>query len=219
MRATVDQAYRMALHALFTVSARPTLYQGDEVMQRGWKWRGGPPTDPKEPGDGSGIYDETLREPFPWYKAGDGAGQTKWFKPRFSKPGDGASREEQEQEGGMLHLVRGLSRLRAGHPALANGDLGAILSDSREWMVCEKVAGPDRYLVLMNLTGDGRDYPFHKAWFPEYAGARLIFWSDGRQGRWKDATHDNQSIQSSVSVPPCGLVVLKAKNAPAPAGP
>lgn len=208
MRASVDEAYRMALHALFTVSARPMLYQGDEVMQRGFKWNGNPPNS-REPGDGSGVFDETLREPFPWYRAGSGPGLTKWFTPKFSKPNDGVSKEEQEQVGGTLHLVKGLSRLRNRHPALANGDIGSILSDSQEWMVCEKVLGQERYLVLMNLTGNGTGYKFNPSWFPEYIGAQLIFWSDGRQRQWSDETVNNRSIENSAFVPPSGLVVLR----------
>jgi alpha-amylase len=208
MRASVDEAYRMALHTLMTVSTRPLLYQGDEVMQKGFKWNGNAPTN-SNPGDGSGVFDETLREPFPWYKAGTGAGLTKWIKPRFSQPNDGASKEEQEKEGGMLHLTKGLSRLRSRHLPLANGDIGAILSDSHEWMVCEKFADKDRYLVLMNLTGTGKDYRFHNSWFPEYIGARLIFWSDGQQKVWRDRTDDSEAIGNSVFVPPSGLVVLR----------
>ena len=70
----VDEAYRLALGTLLTLSSRPILYQGDELMQCGWKWNGNPRNARREPGDGSGIYDETLREPFPWYRSGKGQG-------------------------------------------------------------------------------------------------------------------------------------------------
>jgi alpha-amylase len=204
-----DEAYRLAMYMLLTLSSRPILYQGDEVMQRGWKWNGNPPNHPKEPGDGSGIFDETLREPFPWYKAGEGAGQTKWLSLRFDQPNDGVSKEEQEEEGGMLHLVCGLTHLRARHPALANGDIGGIPSDSQDWMVFEKFSAPEHYLVLINLTANGHDYKFHQTWYPQYLGAQLVFWSDGKLKTWKDTTKDNQNIQDSVFVPPVGLVVIR----------
>ena len=61
----VDPACRLAVYLLLGLASHPVLYTGDEIMQRGWKWRGNPPDHPTEPGDGSRIYDETLREPFP----------------------------------------------------------------------------------------------------------------------------------------------------------
>jgi glycosidase len=205
----VDQAYRLAVSILLTLSSRPILYQGDELMQRGWKWNGNPKNAPQNPGDGSGIYDETLREPFPWYRSGKGPGQASWFAPRFYRPNDGTSREEQDQDRGMLDLVRGLTHLRARHPALADGDLGEILNDSTDWMVFEKVRGREHYLVLVNLTGTNGDYKFHTQWYPQYRGAQRVFWSDGKSKKWQDTTRDNQRIQDSVTVPPFGLVVLR----------
>ncbi len=211
-----DEAYRLALYTLMSMSSRPVLYQGDEVMQRGWKWNGNPRTDAGNPGDGSGIYDETLREPFPWYASGQGPGQTRWFPPRYDWPKDGVSREEQTGSGGTLDLVRGVSNLRTRHPAFANGEIGAIASDTAEWIVFERADGSDRYLVLINRTSTGRDYRFHAAWFPHYRGADLIFWSDGRDRKWKDATADGQRIGDSVFVPAVGLVVIRQSRADVP---
>ncbi len=108
----------------------------------------------------------------------------------------------------MLHLVRGLTRLRARHPALANGTLGEIPSDAQDWMVFEKVGGPDRYLVLINLTGKRNSYQFHAAWYPRYLGAQLIFESDGGKRTWRDLSDAGQRITNSVDVPAFGLVVI-----------
>ena len=209
MSYSVDEAYRLTLHMLFSIASHPVLYAGDEVMQRGWKWNGNPPDDRENPGDGSRIYDETLREPFPWFASGQGAGQTRWFPPRFDFANDGVSQEEQAQPGRMLDLVRALTNLRTRHPGFANGDIGAIASDSKDWMVFERASGSERYLALINRGMEGRDYRFHEAWFPQYRGARLMFWSDGRQRTWKDTTGDNRNIQDAVFVPPAGLVVLR----------
>jgi alpha-amylase len=211
MTYSVDEAYRLGLCMLLSMTERPILYQGDEVMQRGWKWNGNPPTDPRDPGDGSGIYDETLREPFPWFAGGTGPGQTRWFASRFDFPNDGVSRQEQDKAGGMLDLVRGLSHVRARHPALANGSITAIASDSADWMVFERASGTERYMVLLNLTSTGMDYRFHAAWFPQYRGADLIFWSNGRERTWRDTTADGQHIGDTVFVPPVGLVILRAR--------
>ena len=147
MQPSVDEAYRVGLYVLTSLGKYPILYNGDEVMQRGFKWNGNPPTgDP--PGDGSGLFDETLREPFPWHKAGDAVAQgdsdmqTNWsdLLPKFDRPNDGVSVEEQAAPGQMLHLVRGLTNLRTNHPGYANGELGDILTDTAEWFVFEKVS-------------------------------------------------------------------------------
>jgi hypothetical protein len=181
-------------------------------MQRGFKWNGNPPNgDP--PGDGSGVFDETLREPLPWHKSDNTTPQTSWFTSQFDTSNDGISLEEQNNPGKMLHLVRGLTNLRTKHPGYANGDLGFILTDSADWMVFEKVSDQDRYLVLINPTGNGSDYHFHQSWFPHYIGAQLVFWSDGQQKEWKDETSADKHIETKVFVPSYGMVLLRQKHA------
>jgi alpha-amylase len=211
MNASVDQAYRVAMYVLLTVGSRPILYSGDELMQKGWKWNGNSQSDPDHPGDGSGLYDETLREPFPWYKSGQGPGQTKWLQSKYDGPDDGVSREEQTQSGEMLDLVRALTNLRTKHPTLATGEIGAVVSDDEEWMVFERKKSNDRYLILINRTASSHDYRFHQQWYPEYIGAKEIFVSDGTSKQWKDFTNQNKSIQDAVSVPAFGLVILRHK--------
>jgi glycosidase len=212
MQSSVDQAYRVGMYLLTSLPKYPVLYEGDELMQRGFRWNGNPPT-AKPPGDGSGIFDETLREPFPWRKSGLQAPQIGWFPPRFDAPNDGVSVEEESTAGSILDLVRGLTNLRTGHPAYANGDVGAILTDSNDWLVFEKLSGQDSYLVLINTTAGGSEYHFHEGWFPRYIGAQLIFWSDGQGRNWKDETQSNKQIDRSVFVPPYGFVLLRQKRA------
>ena len=130
---------------------------------------------------------------------------------KFDKPNDGVSKEEQEQNGGMVDLVRALIQLRSAHPALANGDIGKILTDSPDWMVFERVQGQTRYLVVINRTDHQLDYRFHQQWYPQYMNAKKIFVSDGLSKQWKDFTTQNQSIQISIAVPPYGLAVLRKK--------
>jgi len=207
----VDGAYRVALYLLLSVASHPILYSGDEVMQPGWKWNGNRTDDPNSPGDGSNIFDETLREPFPWYKSGTGPKQTKWFASKYDNPNDGVSVEEQTLTGGMLNLVRGLTNLRTRHEALRLGDIGDVLSDDAQWAVFERVTGTDHYLVLINSTPTGMDYHFHQQWYPQYKNSQLIFWSDGTSKQWKDTTDDHLNIDSSVFVPAYGLVILDRK--------
>jgi alpha-amylase len=218
MRPSVDEAYRVGMYVLTSLGRYPILYYGDEVMQRGFKWNGNP-ANGNPSGDGSGLFDETLREPFPWHKSGDDPAkgdhdmQTDWSDliPRFDRPNDGVSVEEQDDVGGLLHLIRGLTNLRTEHPGYANGELGDILTDSTDWLVFEKVSAQDRYLVLINPTEMGKNYRFHDGWFPRYRSAQLIFWSDGQRKEWKDESKNNKCIEAAVFVPPYGMVVIRQK--------
>ncbi|MCG9890917.1 MAG: alpha-amylase family glycosyl hydrolase [Thermosynechococcaceae cyanobacterium MS004] len=217
MKPSIDEAYRLGMYILTTLGKYPILYNGDEVMQRGFKWNGNPPNDSQSPGDGSGLYDETLREPFPWLKGGDSPiqgdndMQTSWSKllPKFDKPNDGVSVEEQTAPKQMLNLIRGLTNLRTSHPSYANGELGDILTDTSDWLVFEKKSGQERYLVLINSTDTGLDYNFSQEHFPRYINSQLIFFSDGKSKEWKDKTNANKRINTKVFVPSYGLVVLK----------
>jgi len=212
MRAEVDEAYRLGMYLLTSVGEYAILYYGDELMQRGFKWNGNP-GNAFPPGDGSGLFDETLREPFPWHKAGDGAPQTHWndLLPKFDRPNDGISVEEETAPTQMLNLVRSLTNLRTEHPGYANGEIGDVLTDSNDWLVFERVSDQDRYLVLINTTEQGNGYRFHEGWFPRYLGAQLIFRSDGQKKEWKDETKSNVHIDGKVDVPPYGMVLLRQK--------
>ena len=208
---SADASFRLGMYVLFGLAARPIWYAGDEVMQRGWKWHGIPQGHGLRAGSGSRIYDETLREPFPWYRSGAGPGQTTWFAPRFDGPDDGVSREEQDVPDGMLRLFRALTNLRTRHPALANGDVGAVLADTADWIGFERVEGATRYVVLINRTGTGHDYRFHDEWFPRYRRAQLVFWSNGGGRTWSAVMPEQRSIEDSVFVPAYGLVILRAR--------
>jgi alpha-amylase len=216
MQPSIDEAYRVGMYLLTSLGKYPILYYGDELMQRGFKWQGNSPND-SPPGDGSGLYDETLREPFPWRKGGHRRGsndtQTNWSDrlPKFDAPNDGVSVEEQAAPGGMLHLLRGLTNLRTKHPGYANGELGDILTDTADWLVFEKVRREDRYLVLINPTDAGREYVFHQGWYPRYFNAQLLFSSDGQRKEWKDESSANKHIEAKVFTPPYGFVLIRQK--------
>jgi len=195
-----DSVYRVAMYLLLTMGKYPVLYYGDEIKQEGWKWNG---NDPPE-GDGSHIYDETLREPFQWYANQIGVGQTNWFQPRFDKPNDGISVEEQSPaDSSMLSLIRALTNFRAEHPGFADGEISNILEDTAEQIIFEKQSGNNTYLILVNNTPQTVEYE------PAgYQNARLLFWSDGLNKLWKDFSDQDERIDGSVSVPSFGLVIL-----------
>ena len=212
MEATIDEAYRLGMYLLTSLSKDAILYNGDELMQPGYKWKGNPPNHPTDPGDGSRVYDETLREPFPWRSSGARAPQTSWFASRFDRPNDGISVEEESAAASMLSLVRALTNLRTEHPAYANGELGAILTDSADWLVFERASARERYLVLINSSGSGKEYEFHSGWHPEYARAQLVFWSDGNRRQWSNESKAGKHISSNVFVPPWGMVLLRQRS-------
>ena len=205
----VDTAGRLSHTILLTLGDRAILYAGDELLQRGRKWPGNPPGARNEPGDGSGIYDETLREPFPWYRSGPGPGQTAWFKPRFDRPDDGVSVEEQDHPGSVLDFVRGLTNLRAKHPALASGELRGVVADTAALMAFERSADGEGCLVLVNLTAEGATFRPQDGGAPTYAGAREVFRGDGRSGSWRDGSKVGPVVADSVEIPPRGVVVLR----------
>jgi alpha-amylase len=195
-----DAVYRVAMYLLFTMDTYPILYYGDEIKQEGWKWKG---NDPPE-GDGSHIYDETLREPFQWYAKQAGSGQTSWFLPRFDKPDDGISVEEQSpNDSSILSLVRALTSFRAEHLEFANGEISNIFKDTAERIIFEKKYGDKTYLVLINNTSQTMEYEP-----AEYQDARLLFRSGGMTKQWKDFSDQNKIINGSVSIPSFGLVIL-----------
>lgn len=211
---SVDQAYRLAMTLLLTLGDPPMLYQGDELMQRGWKWNGNRADGTPDAGDGSGIYDETLREPFPWYADNQGPGQTRWTEkgftvPVFEKPNDGISVAEQQPQNTMLSYVRALGQLRKQVPALRAGALQAIPNDTGDWMVFERAHAGQKVLVLVNASNSAWDYRFHEGWLPKYRGARRLFLGASANKTWQNTARENLRITDQVNVPPTGVVVLE----------
>lgn len=209
----LDAKYRLAMSIVFSAGNYPVLYQGDELKQRGVKWPGNPPPD----GDGSRVYDETLRESFPWHAVNAGADQATWqpkgqphFLPKYEKDNDGISVEEETGDAAsMLKFVRALSALRAEEPALANGEIGEILTDSTDWIVFDKAKASDKVVVLINPTNHSNNYQFNASFHPEYSHAKLLFWSDGTLRKWEDTTSHPTDTNGSVLVGPYGIVVVQ----------
>jgi alpha-amylase len=199
-KAPLDESYRLGMYLLLSLAKYPVIYNGDELMQRGRKWKGNPPDHRDDPGDGSRIYDETLREPFPWGNSGRPP-QTAWFAPRFKRRNDGISVEEQNEPKSILSLVRALANLRNELPDYANGKLGSILADTEELLAFEKSDG--RYLVLINATANTLDYKIGKP-------GELVLRSDGVKKAWK--RERGKRTGPKVTVPGFGFVLLKLQS-------
>jgi glycosidase len=182
----VEQTYTLGLYLLFAISKYPIVYNGDELMQPGIKWRGNPPT-AREPGDGSRIYDETIREPFPWRRAESRAPQTSWFTPRYDKPNDGISVEERP---GTLKVVQSLSKFRAKHREFASSEITEVFEDSEIELVFER----GKYLVGINPTATERPFAAPQKW----RRARTVFRTGGKG-------------TASRVIPAYGMIILRAR--------
>jgi glycosidase len=178
-----QDTYRVGMCLLFSVARHPILYNGDELMQPGVKW----------PDDGSHIYDETIREPFPWFRAGLQVPQTDWFPPRYDKPNDGISVEEQNRRGSMLDLVRSLARLRVQRPDFANAEIDSVLADSAEWLAFTK----GKYLILIRTNAKRSQFMLPDT--ANWQRAQVVFSAGGAV----------RLARAAVDVPPFGFVLLQ----------
>ena len=122
---------KMITSIFLTLPGTPFIYYGEELGQQG-----------KKP-------DECLREPMDWYASAQGPGMTdmsKWtyVKSMYTKPGDGISVEEQENdENSLLNHYRRLIRIRKENPLLFVGNLKNINLPS---------------LTAYEVSGKGYDY-------------------------------------------------------------
>ena len=205
---TADASYRAAMCLLMSMGKFPMLYYGDEIGQKGWKW-----------GGGNGVWDETLREPFPWSTTNSGTGYARWqptglsnFLPKYDSSNDGISVQEQSGSAtSTLSLVRALTNLRNQVPELADGEIGQILSDTAQWKVFERTLGGKSCLVLVNLGSATQDYLFHSGWYPQYVGADMLFWSNGQAKTWANLVASPTPIGSIAQVPGYGMLILRAR--------
>ncbi|WP_376789317.1 alpha-amylase family glycosyl hydrolase [Thermoflexus sp.] len=143
------------------------LYYGEEIGMRGQK--GGPP-----------AWDNYRREPMEWYAAGEGPGQTTWFRPpdRWNRPNDGISVEEEEKDpASLLNTYRRFLRLRAATPALREGDFTLLPLEAPApgpWGFIRR-AGDQAVVALFNFAREPR--PATIPAFPFTAPTLRDLWS------------------------------------------
>lgn len=197
----LEKKYRSGLSTLLLISKYPILYYGDELRQEGWKWNGD---------DGSQIWDETLREPFPWYAADNSKkpGQPTWIEEAWKKieeagstvqkynEREGISVEEQSKEKtSMLHFVSSLTNFRAEHPDFSNEDIIAVPTDN-DWIVFEK----GKYLVMINGHLEDLEFNLNDN-LSAYRHAKIVY---------KEGEDVNTEVQNSkIAVPSYGVVILQ----------
>jgi len=128
----------------------PLLYYGQELGMTGKQIKGAT--------DGNDI---PIREAFEWYRSGDGAGMSLWYKntgPWWDstniKPNDGISLEEEHKNNLSLwrHYQR-VIQLRKTHPALYRGDYISVMNDNGLVFTFLRWVNEERIVVAVNLTG------------------------------------------------------------------
>ncbi|KAF2962348.1 alpha-amylase family glycosyl hydrolase [Fervidobacterium sp. 2310opik-2] len=146
--------YLLTNALLLSLNGMPTIYYGNEIGLRGWKWG----TDP---------WDMPVREPMQWYASQQGVGQTNWTKliyqeknitfgsanvdgAMYDDPSDGVSVEEEQNGYSTLNFFEQFIYLRKTYPALAFGDL-SIERDWKNLYVIKRSYGTQHVLVLINL--------------------------------------------------------------------
>ncbi|MBB6062885.1 glycosidase [Thermosipho japonicus] len=149
---SATKQYLLVNALLLSLTGMPTIYYGDEIGLRGWKWHSYP-------------WDIPVREPMQWYKDQKGSGQTYWTKKFYrgiskgnaredgaiyDDPDDGVSVEEQENGYSILNFFKEFINLRKEYPALAFGNT-KIEKDWKNLYVLKKSYNFQDVLVLINL--------------------------------------------------------------------
>lgn len=149
---SATKQYLLVNALLLSLTGMPTIYYGDEIGLRGWKWHSEP-------------WDIPVREPMQWYKDQKGNGQTYWTKEFYEgitegsanedgaiydDPDDGVSVEEQENGYSILNFFKEFINLRKEYPALAFGNT-TIERDWKNLYVLKKSNNFQDVLVLINL--------------------------------------------------------------------
>jgi glycosidase len=149
---SATKQYLLVNALLLSLTGMPTIYYGDEIGLRGWKWHSEP-------------WDIPVREPMQWYKDQKGNGQTYWTKEFYGgitvgsanedgaiydDPDDGVSVEEQENGYSILNFFKEFINLRKEYPALAFGNT-TIERDWKNLYVLKKSNNFQDVLVLINL--------------------------------------------------------------------
>ncbi|HZU90373.1 MAG TPA: DUF3459 domain-containing protein, partial [Stellaceae bacterium] len=149
---------------LLTLRGTPTLYYGDEL---GLEDVPIPPDRIQDPWGknlpGFGLGRDPVRTPMPW--TGEPGGGFTTGDPWLPFGPDLATRNvmvEERDPGSMLRLYRRLIALRRREPALSLGEYGAIEA-AGEVLRYERVCGPRRLLVLLNLGNREASVPLPRA--------------------------------------------------------
>ena len=130
----------------------PSIYYGQELGMSGTRL--------KDAGSNADAADIPLRQAFRWVADPLAHGNAAWYRtipsaysaPDSNAPGDGVSVAEQDRDpGSLLNRYRALAALRSRYPALATGT-SRVVAQHGDLVMIERVAGPQRALVLFNLS-------------------------------------------------------------------
>ncbi|ONN27101.1 hypothetical protein XJ44_04730 [Thermosipho affectus] len=159
----------------------PTIYYGNEIGLKGFKWNGP-------------VYDEPVREPMQWYASQSGEGQTNWTKKIYQlknitfgnanldgaiydDPYDGVSVEEEENEKSLLNYFKTIFNLKKDYYALSHGNVN-IEKNWKNLIVLKKSYFNQEALVLINPD------PIYQNKFTIPKGYTRILYADLNNFTW-----------------------------------
>jgi alpha-glucosidase len=170
-----DQA-RVAAMLLLTLRGTPTLYQGDEL---GLEDVAIPPERVRDPFEinvpGLGLGRDPERTPMPWSSAPNAgfSAAEPWLPFGDDWRTNNVAAQAADADS-CLAFYRRLLAVRRSQPALTHGGYGAITVHGG-LLAYERQLGAARFLVVLNLTGDGGDI--------EIPAARLVLSTDPKERR------------------------------------
>ena len=177
-RAGRDQA-RVAAMLLLTLRGTPTLYYGDEIGMADVPI---PPEAVQDPFEkqvpGMGLGRDPERTPMQWDESAHAGFST--ADPWLPVGADYATRNVAQQIGSkssLLSLYVRLLSLRRAEAALNVGAYHAVHADEHTFAYL-RVAGPRKFLVALNLSGEPRTVPETATTRPPAAG-RLVLSTEG----------------------------------------
>ncbi len=133
---------KLAAAILMTLPGTPFIYYGEELGQKGSK------------------PDGNIREPFDWYKSGQGKYMVDMTKSdygdrmRFTNPDDGISLEEQkDDESSLYNYFRKLIKIRKENPVFFGGEYTDI--GAPKGVIAYTVKDENSEFLVYHYTGEG----------------------------------------------------------------
>jgi glycosidase len=136
---------KMAANILLTLPGVPFLYYGEELGMTGRK------------------PDEELRLPFPWYKSGQGKGQTSWYQSGFYDVTnfENAYEVQLKKPDSLLNHYKNMIKLRNQNGALLEGKIGEYANDNIHVEMYTRSLGKQKLLVSHNVSFEQQSINLH----------------------------------------------------------
>lgn len=134
------QRQKQAAVMLFTMGGAPFVYYGEEIGQEGNK------------------PDENLREPFDWNADMTGKYMTRWWFPKYNKPNDGVSVEEQKgKDGSLFEHYKKMIALRKKYQSFRSYEIEEVETGEERIFAYTKESGKEKVAILLNFNKESAE--------------------------------------------------------------